>query len=390
VSAEPGASPSASTSERPLPDVERYAPGIAIRVEQQLLPLEDVIELRVTLQRDELGGFSMTIANPWELERDGKGKPASFRHSDLRELDVLKAVEIEMGYAAPPGLRPMFVGEIITLAPSFPSSGMPTLQVTGVDLLNRLRRATPGADTRKSWEDLTDGEIAQLIADRHGLRLTADSVLGGSKNKLTTQRDQDDLTFLLWLAKRNDFEAVIVLEGRTPALYFGWPRDRRGATATVERVLTWGESLISFTPRLTVGRQVSQVTVRGWDSRKKEKIEYTAKIADLKAPGRGKSGAELLEDKQGTKTARVVDRAVQSVAEAKALAIQLLADTANQFLTGAGEAMGDPEIRPETIVDLRGLGKRYDGPYKVIKADHMFGASGYTTSFEVERMREGA
>lgn len=381
---------SASTREQPLPSDDRYAPEISIRVERQEVPLRDVIELRVTLQRDEVGGFSMVLANPWLLEDDGPGKAGAFRHSDLRELDVFKAVEIKMGYASGKRVEPIFVGEIITLAPSFPSSGLPTLQITGTDLLGRLRRAKPEAGTKKSWEDKTDGEIAEQIAQRYHLPLAEGSRKDGPNRPITNQRDQDDLKFLLGLAKRNDYEAVIVLEGGKPALYFGSPRDRRGAASTTERVLTWGQSLISFTPRLTVGRQVSQVTVRGWDPRKKEAIEYTAKVADLKAPGGGKTGAELLEQKAGAKTERIVDGVVQNLADAKALAIQLLADTANQFLTGSGETIGDPAIRPETIVDLRGLGQRYNGPYKVIKADHVFGANGYTTSFDVERIREGA
>lgn len=379
----------ASTSRRPLPDDERYAPEISIKIAGQELPLEDVIELRVTLQRDELGGFSMLLANPWQLEGEGQYRAGTFRHSDQGELDVFKAVEIRMGYAARGWMVPVFIGEIITLAPSFPSSGLPTLQVTGTDLLGRLRRSKPGAETAKAWKQLTDGEIAERIAQRHGLRLAEGSVLDGPVTAITNQRDLDDLELLLYLAKRNDFEAVIVLEDGTPALYFGRPHDRRGSETIEETVLTWGESLISFTPRLTVGRQVSQVTVRGWDARKKEAFEYTAKVADLRAPGRGKAGGELLEERQGAKTERIVDRVVQSMPEAKALAIQLLADTANQFLTGTGETIGDPEIRPEANVLLGGLGERYDGHYKVTKADHVFGANGYTTSFEVERMRAG-
>jgi phage protein D len=380
---------SASSREQPLPSDDRYAPEISILVGGQEVPLRDVIDLRVTLQRDDVSGFSMLLANPWELERDGESGKGSFRHSDQGDLDVFKAVEIRMGYASGAGVVPMFIGEIITLAPSFPSSGLPTLQITGTDPLGRLRRSKPEASMKKAWEHHTDGEIVEQIAKRYHLPLAAGSGKGGTSRPITNQRDMDDLRFLLSLAKRNDYEAVIVVEGGKPALYFGSPRDRRGPKPTTERVLTWGESLISFSPRLTVGRQVSKVTVRGWDPRKKEPIEYTAKVEDLRAPGRGKTGAELLEERAGAKTERIVDGIVQHVADAKALAIQLLADTANQFLTGRGETIGDPAIVPETIVDLRGLGERYDGPYKVIKADHVYGANGYTTAFEVERMRAG-
>jgi phage protein D len=368
----------------PLPGDDAYAPQIEIKVDGQEVPLDDVIELRVTLQKDELGGFSMQLANDFDLETQ------TFRHSDLLDLDVFKPIEIRMGYAAPDRMATMFVGEILTLAPSFPSSGMPTLTVTGTDLLGRLRRSKPGANDTKSFPNYQDWKIAQQIAVRNHLGWSTASTNEGPSTPNIMQRDMDDLAFLLWLAKRNDFEAAVVIESGKAALYFGKPRDKRGSETVDVVELTWGESLVSFTPRLSVGRQVSKVTVRGWDARKKEKIEATASVDDLKAKGTGQSGAAILESKSGPKEERIVDRVVQSQAEAKALALQLLAETANQFLTGNGEAMGEPALRPQTIVRLGGLGKRYNGDYYVSKTDHVYGASGYATSFEVERMKEGA
>ena len=68
--------------------------------------------------------------------------------------------------------------------------------------------------------------------------------------------------------------------------------------------------------------------------------------------------------------------------------IGLLKRNANEFLTGTGEAMGDPSIRPGVKVRLEGLGKRFRGEYVVTKADHVFGSGGYTTSLDVEREKE--
>lgn len=364
--------------------IDAYVPQIEIKVAGQEVALDDVIELRVTLQKDELGGFSLQLANDFDLVTQ------AFRHSDLSSLDVFEPVEIRMGYAAANRMATMFVGEITALSPSFPSSGNLTLTVTGTDLLGRLRRSKPGAAQTKAFTNLRDWEIAQQVARRNKLGWSKDSTTEGPIHPIVTQRDMDDLTFVLWLAKRNDFEVAVVIEDEKEKLYFGKPRDKRGPEAVTEVALTWGEALVAFTPRLTVGRQVSKVTVRGWDPRKKQKIEATASIEDLKAHGKGRSAAEILESKTGPKEERIVDRAVQSQEEAKALATQLLAETANEFLTGQGEVMGEPAIRPQTIVTLGGLGRRYDGDYYVTKVDHVYGGSGYRTSFEVERMREGA
>lgn len=361
-------------------DTSRYAPRIEVRVAgQSFEQLCDVLELRVTLQKDELSGFSMLVAN----EQD----PATqeFRYSDRRLLDVFEPIEISMGYAAPDGMATMFVGEITALQPSFPSSGLPTINVTGTDLLGRLRRAKPGDDVKKDFTQSADWQVASEIADRHGLTLSEGSAKTGPVQKLVSQGDMDDLQFLLYLAKRNNYEAAIVIEDNKPRLYFGKRREERKSVR-----LAWGQSLVSFTPRLSVGSQVSKVTVRGWDAQRKEKIEYTAELKDLPQTGKGAAGAELLERKARAKDERIVDRVVQSQEEAKRLAIELLSETANQFLTGSGEAMGDPAIRPLGQIELGGLGRRYNGKYDVTKTDHVFGANGYMTTFEVERMREGA
>lgn len=381
-----------------VPEDEAYVPQVRIIVDDQNVTeniLPDVLDLRVTLQKDELGGFTMQLANHFEipdkLETDEAGHPKDagrkFRHSDKDVLDVFKTISIEMGYVG--RMSTMFVGEISMLQPSFPSSGMPTFTVTGIDMLNRLRRSRPDDNKTKHYQDQADWQIADQIAKRHDLKLSKDSTKQGEKHPHVTQRDQDDLKFILFLAKRNDFECTVILENRKPVLYFGPPRDKRGPEAVTQVGLVYGESLISFTPKLKIGKLVSKVTVRAWNARTKKAFKYTATFKDLPKTSDGKTGPQLMEEKKGAKEERIVDRVVQSQEEARKLAIQLLTETANEFLTGSGEAMGEPKLRPQTNIKLTGIGSRYDGVYYATKVDHIYGASGYTTSFEVERLGEG-
>src|SRR5262249_48192965 len=153
---------------------------------------------------------SMQLANHFEFSLDDGPDPnvpdGAYRHSDDPKLDVFLPVSISIGYAVNP-LVPLFVGEITTMAPQFPSSGLPTFTLTGTDILQRLRRAKPSGDTSKSFPKLADWEIAKRVAARHGLTYSTQSVTAGFQNTLLSQKDMDDLSFLLYLAKRNDFEA---------------------------------------------------------------------------------------------------------------------------------------------------------------------------------------
>ena len=379
-------------------DDDSYAPQIKVLVggmdiTNDLLP--DVIDLRVTLQKDELGGFTMQLANHFEVPEavDPKDRRKDgvilrhFRHSDSTTLDVFEPITLSLGYEG--RMSTMFVGEITMLQPSYPSSGLPTFTVTGTDMLNRLRRNKPGEKTSKAFHNRADWEIAEQIAKRHKLKLSKDSAKTGPKHKQILQKNLDDLAFLLYLAKRNEFECTVIIEDKKPVLYFGTPRDKRDSGKVEQLRLAWGESLISFTPKMRIGSQVSKVTVRGWDSRKKDVVTYTATIKDIPKNTKGKLAAEILEKKAGAKEERIVDRVVQSAEEAKRLAIQILIETANEFLTGSGETIGEPLLRPQTNLELVGLGRRFDGVYYVTKTDHIYGASGYSTSFDVERMRVG-
>ncbi len=387
--------PTPSTSAPVQIDDHSYVPQIEVQVNHAKLDpavLGDILDLKVTLQKDEPSGFSMTLANHFtvleELGSDSKAR-RKYRYSDDTIFDALDLVTIKMGYVG--RMKTLFVGEIQMIQPSFPSGGFPTMTVTGVDALNQLRLDNPDKNTPKSFPNVPDHEIVRRIAARHQLQMSKDSDTKGSPTtKPAVQRDMDDLKFVLFLAKRNNFECSIVLEDNQPKLYFGVPRDQRDGTAITQLTLTWGESLISFTPKLRVGRQVSKVTVRSWNTRTKEPIEYTAELKDLKKTGgNGMTGPELIAAKYGAKEYRVVDRPVQSLDEAKTLAKQILTENANQYLTGSGEAMGEPLLRPQVNLRIDGIGKRYDGDYYVTKTEHSFGANGYTTSFDVERMADG-
>jgi uncharacterized protein len=50
--------------------------------------------------------------------------------------------------------------------------------------------------------------------------------------------------------------------------------------------------------------------------------------------------------------------------------------------------MGEPDLRLGSLVELGGLGRRFDGKYRITKVDHTYGSAGYDTSFDVERARE--
>ena len=85
----------------------------------------------------------------------------------------------------------------------------------------------------------------------------------------------------------------------------------------------------------------------------------------------------------------MVDAPVLTEQEAQVLAIALLTRRAYEFITGQGQVIGLPDLRPGDTVELRNLGTRFSGEYYVKKVEHVLGANGYLTNFEVRKMVDG-
>lgn len=373
-----------------LPTSDYYAPAFKVVVEgKDLAPetLREILDVRVVMDMQNMTSFDFTIANPWHY----KEPEVEFKYSDSRLFDVGNRVHVELGYVD--RMLPMVAGVITRLSPKFPESGPPVIGVSGQDNMVKLRDRKPGKGDIKYHTNKTDSEIAQVIAARNKLAIKLGANASSeTKHAVVVQRNQDDATFLMERAKRIDYDCYIDVDPKTKkdTLYFLSPTDGRVSTQRLTYVFEWGKTLVSFTPELTAARQVSRVTVKGWDAKKKAKITYTATKADLAGKkSAGTSGPEVAEKKLDKKEEVVVDWPVQSEAEAKALAISLLRERAYEFLTATGQSIGLPDMRPGNNVEIRGVGKRFSGQYYVTRVEHSVGNNGYTTNFTVRRSWDG-
>jgi len=373
-----------STLESGLPSTDYYAPDFLVEIEgREIDPASkgDVLEVKVTMDLENLTSCELTINN-WD------DRAFFFKYSDTKTFDIGNRVHVSMGYAD--SLKSMLRGQISAISPRFPESGPPTINVTVLDGMLKLRDRQPANDDVKRWENSADWQVAQVIATRNGLR--AQVTQEGETHAEIIQKNQDDATFLMERAKRIDFDCYVQTDPETgeDVLFFTKPTDGRDAKPVRVYRLVWGESLINFSPTLTLSRQVESVTVRGWNPRTKSTITYTATASDLPgASNGGTSGPAAAANSMPGKTQTVIDAPVASEEEAKKLAISLLAERAYEFITGSGKVIGLPDLRPGDNLELMGLGKRFEGTYYVKKVEHALGSSGYMTTFDVRKVFDG-
>jgi uncharacterized protein len=384
-----------------IADPDRYAPEFEViieGVEADPTTKNDIIDIKVHRDIDEMSGFDLELNN-WDDVN------LRFKHSDSKDFRLGSRVSVRLGYADK--LLTVATGTVSTLAPKFPDGASPTVSVSGVDGMLRLKESKPDQSVEKVYRNLADWQIAEKVAQRNKLRIV--TTKEGPVHDRVVQKNQSDAQFLMERAKRLDFDCFLLPDPNTgeETLYFIKPTDGRdsrpirlfrlayqpglttGPTALPEGLVP---NLLDFTPTLTVSQQVSKLTVRGWDPRTKQAIAFTATAENLPAgqnSAGGESGPEVAESVLGGRQEVLVDAPVTSDQEARELAISLLRERAYEFITATGRVAGLPELQPGDNLEIFGLGKRFSGTYFVKRVEHTLGTSGFFTQFTGRRIHQG-
>jgi len=375
-----------STRSPGLPE-SYYAPAFVVEVEDK--PLDprtngDVLEIVVRMDLDKLTSVDLKLNNYDDTTFD-------LKWTDSDRFAIGRRIHVQLGYAD--RVLSLMRGFITTLSPDFPADGPPTLGVGGIDALAKLNHSKP-PEHEVTYEKLRDYQIAQRIADRHGIPIEVTEQ--GPQHQLVVQRNVDDALFLRERARLIDFDVFMRTDPKTKQdkLFFVSPKDGRGQASIRTYVLRWGTvrnadvapNLIEFKPTVTAGRQVQSVTVRGWNPDTKQAISQTATVQN--SPGvRGRprrTGPDMAAELGGPSGRQdvVVDRPVATDEEALTLAKALLAHRSYEFHTARGKLIGLPDLQPDDNVEIHGVGVRFGGLYHVTSVTHTLNERGYLTEFE--------
>jgi Bacteriophage probable baseplate hub protein len=351
-----------------------YAPAFAVRVGRDDLMrdlLVAVSQVEVELVLGAASRFTFTVTNSYSHKlhafKSGRG-------ADVLSLLTFGAeVDVCMGYGDAKSTPLAVSGMITEVTTNFPDGGAPELSIAGYDHGFAL---TVGKNAR-TWSKARDSEAAQEIASFNNLNAKIETTK--EKHAQIEQNQESDWEFLKKLADRNHFE-LYVDERKT--LHFGPPNDKAGAVVR----LAYGEGLLSFKPEANLAGQISRVEVHGWDAKAKKAIVGKAGAGEESGLS-GKSAGQHLNSFVRDPSKRPTLRLRQPVftqAEADQRAKAALNERAKQFLTGEGEAIGLPDIRPDRNVELDKLGAPFSKTYYIQQATHKIDSSGYRTRFKVK------
>jgi phage protein D len=335
--------------------------------------VRDILSVNYKDSLQDIDSFEIVINN-WDAET------RAFKYSDDELFDPGERVELAMGYRG--AMRTMLKGEITSLRPSFPAGGGSTLAVSGLNILHRFRNQQES----RTYLNVTDSDIAKQMEKLLKVKINAPNASDEPVFKFLIQDNKYDIIFLMERARQIGYDIFV----REPGP--GGPSE-----TTLEYVrstsihhptyrLTYGKSLIEFSPELTTANQVGQVTVRGWDALEKKPIVYTAKRSELTTKGVGpRGGQSKIEKSVEAKAEIIASKLVESEAEARKLALEILEGIAKDMVKANGSVPGLPDIRAGTVLQVDGVGERFSGRYFVVATTHAIGDSGYSTQFECRR-----
>jgi uncharacterized protein len=358
-----------------------FAPAFRIFVNGSRLAADvsyEIESVQVISKPDTMDTFSFTISNPTPLMRWTHTKDANL----FREGHT---VEIYLGYADDPdGLQEMIEGEITQISPSFPAGDAPSVTVEGNTVLRKLL----GTTNTRTFQTVSDKDIAEQIGQKLNLQVEADDP--GIQYDYVLQANQTDLEFLQQRAQRIHFQVL----ARGTTLLF----KKSGEANDKVYTLVWAQAqkaaaspntlpLTTFNLKMSASTPPSQVQSRSWDPKTKQALVSNALPSDQtsKMGGSTASGEVPSDAFSSDRTLVHATTFFASQDECDAHAKATYNNHAMQLVSGTADTIGVPDLRAGSVIQMQGVGLRFEGYYLIDEANHQIGADGYKTSLTVRR-----
>jgi Rhs element Vgr protein len=300
---------------------------------------------------------------------DGDVSTQDFELSSGEELTPGKTIEIEAGYSSSESL--VFKGVL--------TGQRLQLRRRGDSLLHLEARHPAFRMTldRKSryFTDTTDRNCFSDILNQYKGFSADVEKKAGSDPELPEiiQFQVSDWDFIVARAER----LGLVCLARDDKLSIFQPNpDQPGVLA-----LTFGQNIFDMDLEMDARTQVHKVTAFSWDYSRQEILQ--AEADDIAAPRQGNlSGADLaevgnVENLELRHTGALKQEELDSWAQASLLKSRFAR------IRGTLRCQGTPAVNPGDVVDLHGMGDRFNGKAFVTAVRHVLGAGDWETTFQI-------
>ena len=298
--------------------------------------------------------------------RDGEAAEETFAASEGSDLIPGKELEIALGYDG--HNKTIFKGLIVKHSLKVGANGDSRLILECKDAVTKL---TIGRHSRY-FNEVTDSDaIAQIIGSYSGISQDVESTKG--EHPEIVQYYATDWDFIL---SRSQMNGQIVL-AETGKLKVKAPSTSGSPLIT----LTYGVNLLEFEAEMDARSQYKAVKAKAWSYTDQALVEVEGTEPTVNKQG-NLSGENLanaiaLNAWELRHSGRIQEPELQAWADAQLLKSRLAK------IQGRVKTIGYPDAKPDTLIELKGVGKRFNGLAYVSGIRHELNGGAWYTHMQL-------
>lgn len=222
----------------------------------------------------------------------------------------------------------------------------------------------------KYFYDSTDSEIIEQLIGDHGLEKDVESM--SFQHKELVQYDATDWDFMLMRAQANG-KLCFIEDGKITVV-------KPDVSQSEVETITFGATMLDFDAEIDARHQVKKISSYAWNHADQELLEIEAQDPSVSLNGNitssDLSDVVNVENLQLRHGGALTDNELQNWADAKLLFQQLAK------VRGRVKFQGIPNVKPNTILKLEGVGDRFNGKVYVSGVSHSISEGNWTVNAE--------
>lgn len=329
----------------------------ALLIDGQEIPGSfQILSIAVSLELNRIPSANIQI-------QDGEAAKSTFAVSNTDYFIPGKKIDIQLGYRSENAS--VFKGLIIKQNIKIRKGG----SVLSVECRDEAVKMT-GSRKSRYYPDKKDSDIIEEILGAHSLQKDVEATVPALKE--VVQYDATDWDFLLCRAEANG-QVVIVEDGKVKVA-----KPIVSGTPVVQ--VTFGSTILELDAEMDARWQSKAIKASSWSATDQAIINADASEPETTTSGNlsaadlaGALGDETLEIKHGGK----IDSAeLQAWADARLLKERLAK------IRGRAKFQGFADVKPGNIIDLSGIGERFEGKMYVSGVRHSMSAGNWETDVQ--------
>ncbi len=293
--------------------------------------------------------------------RDGSSAEETFPVSESGDFVPGAEIEIKAGHNGEN--ETLFKGIVVRHGIRVQENGVTTLSLECKD---KCVKMTIGRKS-KYYEDLKDKEIIEQIIGAAGLQADVEST--ALKHKEIVQHNVTDWDFINLRAELNG-KLVLADDGKVSV-------KKPGTSGEPVVHLVFGSTIYEFEAEMDARHQLKAVKAQSWDYASQALFESSAAPPDFEEPGNLQGSA--LADVIGLDEYKLRHSGNVLAAELKAWADACLMRSRLAKIIGRAKFQGFADIKPGVLVQVAGVGERFNGKVFITAARHEIIDGGWYT-----------